>query len=193
MQTDSLFYRLFQTAPALLFELIGEVNAQSSAYTFRSVELKQTAFRIDGVFLPDPRTADSPVYFVEVQFQRDRQLYSRLFSEVMIFLRQNPTVQHWRVVAIFGDRTCEPRAVGAHESLLSLPEVQRLYLNELAEEPSESLELGLVRLIVAPTDQAIARAQQLFSQVGERPSRLSALAIIELLETIVVYKFPQLS
>ncbi len=63
MQTDSLFYELFQLCPSLLFELIGHENPKAESYTFRSVELKQTAFRIDGVFLPEGGTTDAPVYF----------------------------------------------------------------------------------------------------------------------------------
>ncbi len=48
MKTDSLFYRLFQTLPDLLFELIDQVPAQATAYRFTSVELKETTFRLDG-------------------------------------------------------------------------------------------------------------------------------------------------
>ncbi|PSO49450.1 MAG: hypothetical protein BRC33_06865 [Cyanobacteria bacterium SW_9_44_58] len=52
MKTDSLFYRLFQNFPSLLFELIDVSVANSEGYQFRSVEIKQTAFRIDGLFAP---------------------------------------------------------------------------------------------------------------------------------------------
>ncbi len=52
MKTDSLFYRLFHTFPRLLFELVGHAPEHAAAYRFTSVELKQTAFRLDGVFLP---------------------------------------------------------------------------------------------------------------------------------------------
>ncbi|MEL6223908.1 MAG: Rpn family recombination-promoting nuclease/putative transposase [Cyanobacteria bacterium J06627_8] len=196
MQTDSLFYELFQTAPALLFELIQQPNPNAEAYTFRSIELKQTAFRIDGVFIPKLNTAETPVYFVEVQFQLDERLYARLFSEVMIFLRQNPEVQHWQIVVIYGGRSCKPKRKGAHASLLLLPEVHIVYLDELAEADTESLELGLVRLIVEPPQTSIARARQLVQQAkasSNAISRLSASAIIEMIETIVVYKFPHLS
>ncbi|MEQ8972107.1 MAG: DUF2887 domain-containing protein [Coleofasciculus sp. C1-SOL-03] len=75
MKTDSLFYRLFQSAPTIFFELIGQSPAQAQGYVFRSVELKQTAFRIDGVFLP-PQDVPNPIaYFVEVQFQNTRKVY----------------------------------------------------------------------------------------------------------------------
>ena len=156
MQTDSLFYKLFQTAPSLLFELINYPSLTADAYVFRSVELKQTAFRIDGVFLPEAETADAPIFLVEVQFQRDGQLYARLFSEMMLFLRQNPTVQDWHMVVMYGDRTCEPNELGAHAGLVNAGFVQRLYLDELAQSEGESIELGLVRLVVEPPESARA-------------------------------------
>jgi predicted transposase/invertase (TIGR01784 family) len=193
VQTDSLFYWLFQTAPSLLFELIGVPIPLSTSYEFRSVEVKQTAFRLDGVFWPNAITAETPVYIVEVQFQRDEQLYARLFTEVMTFLRQNPTVRYWHVVVMYGSRACEPRDVGAYEPFVALPQFQRVYLDEVAETERESMELGLVRLIVEPPQQAIARAQQLVERAAETPSLLSASVIIEMIETIIVYKFPNLS
>lgn len=50
MKTDSIFYRLFQLSPRILFDLIGESSQTAGEYEFRSVELKQTAFRIDGAY-----------------------------------------------------------------------------------------------------------------------------------------------
>ena len=61
-----------------------------SAIVFRSIELKQTAFRIDGVFLPPPEAKDPKAYFVEVQFQKDEQLYRRLFAEAFLFFEAKP-------------------------------------------------------------------------------------------------------
>jgi predicted transposase YdaD len=50
MRGDSIFYKLFKQFPCLLFELVepppGATNYQES------VEIKETSFRIDGVFLP---------------------------------------------------------------------------------------------------------------------------------------------
>ncbi|MEB3210148.1 MAG: Rpn family recombination-promoting nuclease/putative transposase [Leptolyngbyaceae bacterium] len=193
MQTDSLFYRLFQTCPALFFELIGESDVEAETYTFRSVELKQTAFRMDGVFIPRTHTAETPVYFVEVQFQLDEQLYARLLSEVTIFLRQNPEVEQWAIFVIYGDRTCAPKDARAHAPFLRMPEIQLVYLDELPEQDDESIEMGLIRLIVEPSQTAVEQAQQLVQQATNVPSRLSSSEIIEMIETIVVYKFPTLS
>jgi predicted transposase YdaD len=52
MKTDTLFYRLFQSFPSLFFELIQLSPAEAGNYQFASVEVKQLAFRIDGVLLP---------------------------------------------------------------------------------------------------------------------------------------------
>ncbi|MDB9456395.1 DUF2887 domain-containing protein [Dolichospermum circinale CS-534/05] len=63
MKTDSLFYRLFQTFPPLLFDLL-KFTLSNSNYRFKSVEIKQTAFRLDGVFSPPENDHNSPLFFV---------------------------------------------------------------------------------------------------------------------------------
>ncbi|BAY29848.1 hypothetical protein NIES2107_16920 [Nostoc carneum NIES-2107] len=95
MKTDSIFYRLFQEVPSIFFELIGNPPETANIYQFSSVEVKQTAFRIDGVFLPTQDT-NNPIYFVEVQFQPDADIYSRLISEIFLYLRQNKPQHTWR-------------------------------------------------------------------------------------------------
>jgi predicted transposase/invertase (TIGR01784 family) len=90
MKTDSIFYRIFQTLPQSFFELINLPPSEANAYDFASVELKQTAFRIDGVFLPTNNQEKIPIYFVEVQFQRDEDFYSRFFSEIFLYLQYYP-------------------------------------------------------------------------------------------------------
>jgi hypothetical protein len=52
VKTDSIFYRLFQELPEIFFELIGNPPQTAEGYKFSSIEIKQTTFRIDGVFLP---------------------------------------------------------------------------------------------------------------------------------------------
>ncbi|MEO0431141.1 MAG: Rpn family recombination-promoting nuclease/putative transposase [Cyanobacteria bacterium J06656_5] len=131
MKTDSLFYLLFETAPSILFELIGQ-PALAPGYCFSSVELKQTAFRIDGVFLP-PEDSEQPVYFVEVQFQKDPLLYRRLFAEVFLFLflQKHPDVKQWCAVAIYPRASLEPDDNEAYDCLLKSNQCQRVFLDEL--------------------------------------------------------------
>ena len=52
MKTDTLFYEIFQMQPRLLLELLGQEGDDIEEYDFRSVEIKQTAQRIDGLLIP---------------------------------------------------------------------------------------------------------------------------------------------
>jgi predicted transposase/invertase (TIGR01784 family) len=83
MRRDSIFYRIFQQFPSLLFELISNPPENAERYTFESIEVKETAFRIDGVFQPPDR--NGIVYFGEVQFQKDELFYERLMSESWVY------------------------------------------------------------------------------------------------------------
>jgi len=62
MKTDSIFYQIFQQFPASFFQLINRPASEANAYQFTSVELKQLAFRIDGVFLPKQEQPSQPFY-----------------------------------------------------------------------------------------------------------------------------------
>ena len=66
MKTDSLFYRLFQLRPQWVFELAG-LPIPDMTYTLRAEEVKQTAFRLDGVLWPDMAQGEAPLVFVEAQ------------------------------------------------------------------------------------------------------------------------------
>jgi predicted transposase/invertase (TIGR01784 family) len=79
MRRDTIFYKLFQQSPTLIFDFLSSPPVNASQYRFDSVEIKETSFRIDGVFLPpNPRGI---VYFCEVQFQLDETLYERMMDE----------------------------------------------------------------------------------------------------------------
>lgn len=214
MKTDSLFYRLFLEAPAILLQLGGlpqDVAIQEAArYKFRSVELKQTAFRLDGVLLPLPQEDntdteldgvdsdvlghDRPVWFTEVQFQPDELLYHRIFSELMLFIRQNSTLADWRFVIIFPKRSIEPKRSNLHRELLHSDRVFRVFLEDLPPIVNLSLDLALIRLITEPQSRAIESAKLLIDRAQYEPSAvLSPAALLDLIRTIIVYKFEKLS
>lgn len=50
MRRDSIFYKLFQQSPTLLFELLTNPSANACEYKFDSVAVKEPKFEIDGVF-----------------------------------------------------------------------------------------------------------------------------------------------
>jgi predicted transposase/invertase (TIGR01784 family) len=194
LKTDSLFYRLFQTFPPLLFDLIGVTLSSADTYRFQSVEIKQTAFRLDGVFSPPEADIDSPLFFVEVQFQEDRQFYSRFFSELFLYLRQFDPANSWQAVVIYPSRTVDIGNTFHYDILLSSPKVTRLYLDELEESENASISFRLVKLITAPVSVAIASARDIIEQTyRETRERQQQLQLLDLLETIMVYKLPRLS
>jgi predicted transposase YdaD len=56
-----------------------------------------------------------------------------------------------------------------------------------------SIELGILGLILASEQTAAEQAKQLLQRVQQAQTRVSPDVIIELIETTMVYKFPQLS
>lgn len=194
MKTDSIFYRLFQTFPDAFFELINRQSSESNAYEFSSVELKQTAFRIDGVFLPVPNVRQRPIYFLEVQFQKDSELYARFFSEIFLYLRLYAPTKAWRGVVVFARRSLEPTEIEPYRVLLESEQVTRLYLNELGDVAERSLGVGIIKLVVETKRRTPELVRQL---LGKARSELTNQAIqqevLDLIETIVLYKLPHLS
>jgi predicted transposase/invertase (TIGR01784 family) len=194
MKTDSLFYRLFQTYPSLLFELIEYDLRSPQDYRFRSVEVKQTAFRLDGVFVPPDNYPDLPLFFIEVQFQKEEDFYSRLFSEIFLYLRQYNPINPWQAVIIYPSRSIDIGNTYHYQDLLDSPRIRRMYLNEIEEDDSKSLPFSLFSLIIASKNQAINQARELVNQTRERiETRQQQLQLFDLIETIIVYKLPRLS
>lgn len=192
MKTDSLFYALFQSYPQLLFELIGQPVSAAQGYRFASEEVKQTAFRLDGVFLPPATRPTAPVYFLEVQMQPDPQLYRRLFAEVFIYLRQHPDVRRWRAVVIYPSAAVEIQELETFGTLLAGPEVHVVYLNELDARSARSPGLSTLQLLIEPAANVPAAARELIEQVRRADlTTVESTQLLELIETIVVYTFPQ--
>ncbi len=192
MKTDPIFFRLFQTRPSILFELLGEPSELGQDYDFKSVEVKQTAFRIDGVFVPHADASDQTVIFVEVQFQSDKYLYDRMFAEIGMYLDQNRGTEDWRAVAIFPRRSLEPSDQWRHRSILEGEQFAVIYLEDLLTSQSEFLGIQLMQLIVAKPKESDQYVQRIISQVKNRTD-FQNQAIIELVSTVMVYKFPELS
>jgi len=202
MKTDSIFYRIFQQFPRSFFELIDRPRQDTSRYQFTAVEVKQLSFRIDGIFLPissneadAPDTSANPLpfYLVEVQFQPDTTLYYRLFAELFLYLRQYRPTHPWQVVVIYPTRDTEREHPHQFQDLLDSRRVTRIYLDEL--NPNlDSVGVSVIQLVVEPVPTAIDRAKRLLRQLQQENLDTSIQdAMIDLIETIVIYKLPQLS
>ncbi len=191
MKTDSLFYRLFQTLPALALELAGLPVTGRAAYEFRSEEIKQTAFRLDGVLIPAAEVREAPVVFVEVQYQPDDLFYGRFFAEILLYLYRCPPPHPWRALVIYPTRAVERLNELHYGSLLNLPEVQRVYLEDFAKRPAATPGLRLIQLLIGDVRQAVPQAVALLRQTRARPeAELSFEQTLELVETILVYRCP---
>ena len=186
MKTDSLFYELFRRWPGVALQLAGLDPARADGYEFRSEEIKQTAFRLDGVLAPH-ENSDDPWLFVEVQFQPDDHLYRRFFAEIFLYLHRLPKPRNWRALVIYPSLHIE-RIPAGYASLLQLPEVQRIDLQRLIGQDSPTPGWDLLCLIVEEPDLAITRARRLIRRPDATPADT---ALINFIETILVYKLPR--
>ncbi|MEA5579720.1 Rpn family recombination-promoting nuclease/putative transposase [Nodularia harveyana UHCC-0300] len=192
MKTDSIFYRLFQEIPSIFFELIGNSPEEANKYQFSSVEVKQTSFRLDGVFLPI-QTVENPIYFVEVQFQADGEIYSRLFAEVCLYLRQNQPQNDWSAVVLYPTRSIDISSIKHYQEFFTSERVRRIYLDELGESTSLPIGIATIKLIIANEDQAIAQGKELIRRTKQEINSQRQQQLLQLIETILVYKLPQMS
>jgi predicted transposase/invertase (TIGR01784 family) len=181
MRTDTIFYQIFQTFNTLLFELLNQPF--ESGYEFISVEVKEKAFRLDGIFFP--KSINQLIYFVEVQFQPKSNFYFKFLSEIMLYLNQYEPNNDWKAVAIFSDRSIEPKQINTyHQELISSDRIVRIYLDELKD--SESIAMTIIQLITKPEQDALPIVQYLKQQNLESD-------IVKLIETVLVYKFTNLT
>ncbi|NJL98623.1 MAG: Rpn family recombination-promoting nuclease/putative transposase [Synechococcaceae cyanobacterium SM2_3_2] len=189
METDSLFYRFFQIYPGLLFELLDLPPRLAQNYRFSSVEVKQLAFRIDGIFLP--QQDGDPLFFVEVQFQRDERLYARLFAEIFLYLSRHKLSGDWLAVVVYPHAGIEVDAVEHYRELLSSGRVKRIYLDQL---PGQGFGAATLRFVVSAEGEAMGQVRSLVEQSQtEFTNPILQAELLDFLETLVVYKFPQLS
>jgi predicted transposase/invertase (TIGR01784 family) len=194
VKTDSIFYQIFQAFPSFFFELIDRPPQDAIAYQFSSVEIKQLAFRIDGVFLPHENAPDRPIYFVEVQFQSDPQFYSRFFAEIFLYLHKTELENDWRGIVVYPRRSIDTGNTRRYRELLNSPRVRRIYLDELADTSQESLGLTTLKLIVTNESAAIEQGRELIARIrGELENEQQQQNLLQLIETILVYKLPQMN
>jgi predicted transposase/invertase (TIGR01784 family) len=190
MHTDALFYRLFQERPATVFELAGLPFPSDAGYQLTAVEVKQTAFRLDGILMPSTEQTDAPVLFVETQFQPEPNFYARWLASIHLHLYRHNVTCAWRAIGVFPDRATEPPLHPAHQHLIDAALLHRVYLEDLLDTTPQTLGLRLAKLVVLDDAQAAAEARELATATIDAPQRID---ILDLIETILIYKFPRLS
>ncbi len=192
MKTDSLFYQIFLRFPDSFFDLIGQPQPGAANYQFTSQEVKQLSFRLDGLFMALREDIQQPLYLVEVQFQPDDTLYYRLFAELFLFLKQYQPPHPWQIVVIYPHRGVEREQSLHFGEILNLSSVRRIYLDELPHNPS--LGIGVIKLVVESETAAVRTAQTLIERTREEiTDQSSQRQLINLIESIIIYKLPQKS
>lgn len=190
MHTDTIFYQIFLTFHTLLFELLGQPTENAEGYHFTSAEVKEKSFRFDGIFMPD--SVEKPIYFVEVQFQYKPDFYWELITEINIYLNQYKPEQDWQAVALFPKRSLDvDKLTNYQQELVNSGRIKRIYLDEL---PSGSIGMGLIELIISKENQSQELVKNLMARTKTEISNdIERQGIIELLESVLMSKFSQLS
>ena len=80
-----------------------------------------------------------------------------------------------------------------YTELLKSPRIRRVYLDELQDNP-DSIGIALLQLVILPEQTAATQARELVTRVKQQIEQgISQRQILELVETIIVYKLPNLS
>jgi hypothetical protein len=130
----------------------GPVGIHGSDYRLTATEVKETAFRLDGVLVP-PQDAppERPVLFLENQFQTLERFYARWLAAIFLYLYRQEVERPWVAVAVFPTRSVEPHLGPAFMALAPAGLLHRVYLEDLLDQGDGShLSPGvrLLRLVV---------------------------------------------
>ncbi|MEI2782166.1 MAG: DUF2887 domain-containing protein [Candidatus Competibacter sp.] len=116
------------------------------------------------------------------------------FAEIFLYLYRMAPVRPWRAVAIYPSRPVERLDERRYGSAVRLPEVRRVYLEDWADVPADTVGLRLVQLLVSEATEAPAKARQLLREGPAMDGpKLPASVLLDLVETILVYKLPTMS
>jgi predicted transposase/invertase (TIGR01784 family) len=194
MRRDTIFYKLFQQYPSLLFELLEKPPQNANAYRFDSVAIKEPKFEIDGVFLPPENENPGIVYFCEVQFQKDEILYERVVAKSSLyFYRNRARFSDWEAVIIYPSRNIEQSNIYPLRAFLNSDQVHRVYLDELGDIHQLPTWVGVMILTTLEESQAPEVARYLLTKTKEEIPSSSNSVIIEMITTIMMYKFENLN
>jgi predicted transposase YdaD len=163
-----------------------KLNTLATGYRLTAIEVKETAFRLDGVLVPPEETPPhQPVLFLENQFQTLDSFYPRWLAAILLYLYREAVERPWVAVVVFATRAMEPPLGHAFTALEPAGLLRRVYLEDLLKRGAmrgASLGLRLLRLVVLDTGDLPAAAQELANDAGAEPE---PLLLLDLIETIL--------
>ena len=129
-----------------------------------------------------------------MQFQADGEIYSRLFAEVCLYLRQNKPQNNWSAVVLYPNRSVDTGDIKHYHEFFISQRVRRIYLDELGEAASLPIGIATAKLVIASEDIAIAQARELIYRTNsEISSPQKQQQLLQFIETILAYKFPTMT
>ena len=188
MKTDKLFYRLFLSQPGLIRELIPEIPSDCQ-FTYSAPVIKEQGLSLDGLLTPTTDDINLPLVFLEAQMQRDKGFYGRYFAEIFLYLHQYKVKRHWYGLLILPNRREELGSTIPYQLLLG-NQVKQLYLEDLIPLKELTPNLALLKLLIVEESQTAELAQWIIQSAESEDEFQRRL---DLVEAILVNKFPQLS
>ncbi|BAB73835.1 Rpn family recombination-promoting nuclease/putative transposase [Nostoc sp. PCC 7120 = FACHB-418] len=125
-----------------------------------------------------------------MQFQNDERLYERVFAESWLyFYRNRDRFSNLQIVIIYPSRSLEQTDISPYLSQINSPQVHRIYLDELGDIRQLPVWVALMMLTTIDEEQATEEARYLLTRSQQETLQPENRAIIELITTIMVYKF----
>jgi predicted transposase/invertase (TIGR01784 family) len=108
-------------------------------------------------------------------------------------LNQSRPEHDWKAIAIFARRSYEPEPRSHVQEMLNCQRILRVYLEDLVDRETDSFAIAIVQLILSTESQAITMARQLGEKIEQENDPEIQEQVLELIETVLVYKFPKLT
>ena len=151
--------------------------------------VKEIEVRLDGLLIPSSDDLSLPLVFLEAQMQSDLNFYGRYFAGIYLYLRQYKANRPWKGLLILNRRSQDLGSEVPYQLQLDL-QVQRLYLEDLLPLTELSPNLAMLRLLFLPDAEVGVAARSI---LDNPPSDVEFRRRLDLVEAILVNKFPQLS
>jgi predicted transposase YdaD len=87
----------------------------------------------------------------------------------------------------------EPEPRSYVQEMLDCQRIRRVYLEDLLERETDSFAINIIQLILSSESQAVTMARRLGEKIEQETDPEIQEQVLELIETVLVYKFPKLS
>ena len=111
----------------------------------------------------------------------------------MYFSQYKPVNTEWFAIVIF-DHNSNDVAIPTRYQEIAQQRLQRIYFDEISQQESFEIGIGILKLVVESEEKAGELARNLIEITKQEvKNSASQQQLRELIETIIIYKFPKLS